>query len=80
MVAGLLATSVMDVTITQAIVMMAITWRFPNGVISSATQVDKPDTCGMNNRMGISVRFSKDKETRKEPLLIPRVLKMVALL
>lgn len=45
-VAGLLATSVMDVTIRQAIVIIANTGRFPNGLISSATQVDKPDTCG----------------------------------
>lgn len=48
MVAGLLATSVMDVTIKQAIVTMAKTGRFPSGLISSATQVDKPDTCGCN--------------------------------
>lgn len=52
MVAGLLATSVMDVTIRQAIVTMTNTGRFPNGLISSATQVDKPDTCGLNKRMG----------------------------
>lgn len=51
MVAGLLATSVMDVTIRQAIAIIANTGRFPNGLISSATQVDKPDTCGLNNRI-----------------------------
>lgn len=44
-VAGLLATSVMDVTIKQAIVTMANTGRLPSGLISSATQEDKPDTC-----------------------------------
>lgn len=52
MVAGLLATSVMDVTIRQATVTIASTGRFPNGLISSATQLDKPDTCGLINRMG----------------------------
>lgn len=80
MVAGLLATSVMDVTIRQAMVTMANTGRFPNGLISSATQVDKPDTCGLNNRMGksISVCFNKDKETSKEQPLRPGVFKIVA--
>lgn len=52
MVAGLLATSVMDVTIRQAIVTMASTGKLPNGLIRSATQVDNPDTCGLDNRMG----------------------------
>lgn len=84
MVAGLLATSVMDVTIRQAIVTMTNTGRFPNGLISSATQVDKPDTCGLNKRMGkkkkkrVSVCFNKDKETSKEQLLRPGGLKTVA--
>lgn len=44
MVAGLLATSVIEVTIIQAIETMANMGRLPNGVINSATQADKPDT------------------------------------
>lgn len=62
MVAGLLATSVMDVTITQAIVTMASTGRFPNGLISSATQVDKPDAYGLNNRIGKNKNMEKSKK------------------
>lgn len=42
-VAALLATSVMEVTIRQAMVTVAKGWRFPRGVRSSATQDDKPE-------------------------------------
>lgn len=49
-VAALLATSVIEVTIRQAMVTVAKGWRFPKGVSSSATQDDKPEVCWVKNR------------------------------
>ena len=59
MVAALLATSVMEVTMTQAMVTVAMTGRSPRGVSRVATQDDRPDTFrwGRENTHSRSVRY-----------------------
>lgn len=51
-VAALLATSVIDVTIRQAMVTVAKGGRLPKGVSNSATQDDKPEICGVKQTKG----------------------------
>lgn len=55
-VAALLATSVIEVTIRQVMVTVAKGGRLPKGVSNSATQVDKPEICWVKNKEKTSER------------------------
>jgi len=62
-VAALLATSVIEVTIRQAMVTVAKGGRLPKGVSNSANQDDKPEICQVKNKGKLSDHLWKVRES-----------------